>query len=447
MFYKSTYWCAINKYYTQSSLSILIKTLSILCLIISFSCESDEILDTKEPLAVTDEQEQTPTKPEDETSVDTEEEDTTGEEEEETTEGEEETTEEEGETPMDTTVETNEFQNAHEIIAAMGTGFNLGNTFDLNIQDTNPNNIYPIIDLYYAEGMRHVRIPVTWLDGFDGNTLADVNGHVNFSHSRFIQLQAIIDYAIAKGMYVVLNAHHEKPLFLNYDDSPAYNSLFTNLWTDIATHFKDYSQLLIFEVLNEPHGVFGHWGGSINPKSSNALQLTRKINQVGYTAIRETGGKNSYRTLMISTNARGSIYLIDDVYPVKTSLPGEGNDNHLAMHVHTYDPWAFCGQTGNNSAWPGENFFTTLIENAADDAQVLEIPLNIGEFGVGRQSNTAERNTDLVRNYYNLIRNSCLNNNIAPTVWDDRGWYGLIASNTGGQYMFTNTIVPAMMMP
>ncbi|MEO0046343.1 MAG: hypothetical protein RL705_1534 [Bacteroidota bacterium] len=339
---------------------------------------------------------------------------------------------------------TTTFVSATAVIDSMKTGFNLGNTFEYALQSTNPSSIYPIIDLYANAGLKHIRIPVTWMDGFNGNTLADANGNINFSHARFIQLKAVIDYAINKKMFVVLNAHHEHWLYDNYNGSAQYNTAFTNLWTGIANHFKDYSHLLIFEVLNEPQGVFGDWNGGASPSSSTALALTRQINQVGYDAIRATGGLNTNRVVMVSTNGMGNHSQLDEVYPSMASLPGGGSDRYLSFQVHTYDPWAFCGETGSNAAWPGSNAIANSIITVSNYAATLNVPVNYGEFGVGRNANAAERNTNIVRDYYRTIRLTCLSKKIAPTVWDDRGWFGLV--NTTGN-SFLNNIVPYMMSP
>lgn len=333
---------------------------------------------------------------------------------------------------------------AASVIDAMGTGFNLGNTFDNNLQSTNTASIYPIIDLYHNAGMRHVRIPVTWMDGFNGNTLADSNGNINFTHPRFLQLKSVIDYAINKKMFVVLNTHHEHWLNNNYDGSIEYNTPFTNLWSGIATHFKGYSQLLIFEVLNEPQGVFGDWIGGASPLNTVALALTRQINNVGYDAIRKTCGLNSNRVVMISTNGMGNHNQLDNVYPSIISLPGGGSDNYLAFHVHTYDPWAFCGQTGSNAAWTGSTSISNALMAVADYANSLNVPVNYGEFGVGRAENASERNTNIVREYYRTIRLTCLSKKMSPTVWDDRGWFGLVCPD-GNNFLYN--IVPNMMAP
>jgi aryl-phospho-beta-D-glucosidase BglC (GH1 family) len=336
------------------------------------------------------------------------------------------------------------FVSAAAVIDSMGTGFNLGNTFDYALQSTTPASIYPIIDLYANAGMRHVRIPVTWMDGFSGNTLANASGSINFSHARFIQLKAVIDYAINKRMFVVLNTHHEHWLNNNYNGTAQYNNAFANLWTGIATHFKDYSHLLIFEVLNEPHGVFGDWSGGASPSSSAALALTRQINKVGYDAIRATAGLNTNRVVMVSANGMGNHNQLDDVYPSIASIPGSGSDRYLSFHVHTYDPWAFCGQTGSNASWPGSTSITNSLRTVSTYAKTLNVPVNYGEFGVGRDANAAERNSNIVREYYRTMRLTCLSEKMSPTVWDDRGWFGLV--NSGGS-SFIHNIVPSMMAP
>lgn len=336
------------------------------------------------------------------------------------------------------------YASAAAVVDSMGTGFNLGNTFDLGLQNTNPASIYPIIDLYANAGMQHIRIPVTWMDGFAGNTLADANGNINFSHPRFIQLKTVIDYAISKGLFVVLNAHHERWLYRDYKGAGQYDNAFSNLWKGIATHFRDYPHLLIFEVLNEPHGVFGDWSGGASPTSSAALALTRQINKTGYDAIRSTGGLNASRVVMVSVNGMGNHNQLDDVYPSRPVLPGGGSDRYLALHVHNYDPWAFCGQTGSNAAYPGSEAIASPMRSTSNHAKTLNVPLNFGEFGVGRDANPSERDSDIVREYYRTMRLTCLSEKMAPTVWDDRGWFGLIDSN-GSRFLFD--IVPSMMAP
>lgn len=334
---------------------------------------------------------------------------------------------------------------AKEIMLDMGGGFNLGNVFDNGINASTPSTNKAIIDLYYNAGMRHVRIPTTWMDGFSSN-IADANGNINTIHPRFLQLKETIDYALSKKMYVVLNTHHEHWLKNNYDGSAAYDTKFAKLWTDIATFFKDYPKQLLFEVLNEPEGKLGQWsgGGYPTPMGSQQLEWTRQVNKVGYDAIRGTGANNITRVVMVAPNGQGNQGMIEEVYPTKVSLPGGGNDNYLAIQVHSYDPWAFCGQTGTLDAFSGNSTIENGIKKVGVHSLLLDVPVNYGEFGVGRQANTAERNTEIVRGYYKVFSSTCKAQKMSYTPWDDRGWFGLISGN-GTNYTFLNNIVPTMM--
>ncbi|MPT32819.1 MAG: glycoside hydrolase family 5 protein [Chryseobacterium sp.] len=333
---------------------------------------------------------------------------------------------------------------AKKIIADMGPGFNLGNTFDNGIHPTNFAAIKPVIDLYKNAGMKHIRIPTTWMDRF-ASTLADNNGNINVNHPRFLELKAVIDYALSKDLYVILNTHHESWLKDHYDGSEQYDTKFRTLWTGIASYFKDYPQKLIFEVLNEPEGNLGELDGNgpfPDPTDALALQYTRKVNQIGYDAIRATRGNNEKRLIMVGTNGQGNALYISNVYPSKSSLPGGGNDDYISIQVHTYSPWAFCGETGSNAAFPGTASFETGIQNVKAHSIKLNVPIHYGEFGVGRSSNTAERNTDLVRNYYRTMARTTLAQSMSYSVWDDRGWFALI-NPTGTS--FVNNIVPYML--
>lgn len=336
--------------------------------------------------------------------------------------------------------------NATQIIQNMQTGFNLGNTFDNGINPTNPETIKPIIDLYVNAGMKHIRIPITWMEGFNGDPLTDSLGNINFEHIRFLQLKEVINYSINKGLYVVINAHHEREFKEHYDDSPKYNAKFQTLWTGIANYFKDYPQELIFELLNEPEGAFGRSGRERGPTDSLALFLTRNVFKVGTEAIRTTGGLNNTRIIMIATNGMGNQEWIEEVYPSKETLPGGGADSCIAIQVHTYDPWSFCGQNGKNENYPGKEAIIDSIAKVAVHAQFLDVPVNYGEYGVGRADNREERNTDIVREYYQTVVQTTLEHNMSSTVWDDRGWFGLIEKNKiTNEWQFINNIVPQML--
>ncbi len=338
-----------------------------------------------------------------------------------------------------------EYPSAKEVVLNMSAGFNLGNTFDNGLNSTSFESIKPILDLYKGAGMKHVRIPVTWIDRFTGNHLADENGNVNYNHPRFLQLVQTVDYALSLDLYVVINTHHEHWLKDHYDGTAVFDTKFQTLWTGIATYFKEYPHKLIFEVLNEPEGTMGELDGNgpfPDPSDPTAIAYTRKVNLVGYDAIRATGGNNTSRIIMVGLNGQGNALNFPSVYPTTAAIPGAGNDPYLAIQVHSYNPWSFCGETGSNAAFPGTSVIERGIQDVSVHAVKLNVPVNYGEFGVGRSNNTAERNTDLVRGFYKTVADATLGQKMSYSVWDDRGWFGLV--NASGT-VFTFNIVPYML--
>lgn len=334
---------------------------------------------------------------------------------------------------------------AATVTIAMGLGFNLGNTFDLDQRPTEPALIRPVIDFYVAAGMKHVRIPITWWEGFGGDVLADPIGNVNFDHPRFGQLQEVIDYALHQGLYVVINAHHEREFKAHYNGTRIYDAAFSNLWTQIARYFSEYPPQLVFELLNEPEGAFGDTHAGSDPFGPQALEFTRQINRVGHRAIRATGGRNATRVIMVAPNRQGNQSMIEEVFPDQASLPGAGSDRYLVIQVHTYDPWSFCGQDGDNSAYPGAAEIKRALRAVAAHGHLLGVPINYGEFGVGRREDQSDRDSAVAREFYRTIGQTVLAEKMSATVWDDGGWFGLLERDATGHWQARHGLVPAML--
>lgn len=73
------------------------------------------------------------------------------------------------------------------------------------------------------------------------------------------------------------------------------------------------------------------------PKNLNNLQYVNKYAQDFVDAVRATGGNNLYRNLVVNTysgshtpNTLGQMVIPTDPC---------GNQNHIAVQVHSYDPW------------------------------------------------------------------------------------------------------------
>lgn len=303
--------------------------------------------------------------------------------------------------------------------AAMANGFNLGNTFERRQHPTTAASINATIDAYYNQGFRTLRLPVKWINaGFPDGDLASATGTVNRSHARLTALSAAIDYALGKGMYVVVNTHHDDWLF-NATWNTNQLTVHGNLWRGICDIYKDRDQRLFFEVMNEPHG-------SVN---ANA-EAVRAINQGAYDIIRKCGGKNATRVIIIDGQDWGSPASLGLTWPSVTQIPGGGNDPYVMGSIHYYSPMALTHAetaAGINTAW-------TTAGIQADFQRVStwangKLPIFVGEFGVNWDQYAHQINTNTI-NWYRTVASETRARGWAFTVWDDGGWFRVINRST-----------------
>lgn len=294
----------------------------------------------------------------------------------------------------------------------MTCGFNVGNTFETNQHPRTPTSVNAMIDAYYEQGYRMLRIPVRWLDADWGEgLLADPSGVVNRAHPRLASLTSIIDHALDRGMYVVVDAHHEDWLFTN-PWSDAQLTIFRSLWSDICSIFADQGYGLVFEVVNEPHGTL----------VSDAAAV-RALNQTAYDVIRGCGGHNAERIIVIDGDDWGSPASLRITWPSVSDIPGGGNDRYLMGSIHYYSPTALTHASdaaGINTAWTAESIRTSLDKTVvwADG----RLPIYVGELGVNWDQHAHQIN-DNVRGWYAAVASETRSRGWAFALWDDGGWF------------------------
>lgn len=216
------------------------------------------------------------------------------------------------------------------LIAEMGAGWNLGNTMDAEGGETgwgNPKTTKEMIDEVHNAGFNVLRLPTSWVDHMGSGPEFTVDSE------WMNRVEEIVGYAFANDMFVILNTHHEtnwiKPTTEGVEKCKAK---FEKLWTQIAEHFKDYGDHLIFEGLNEPRivGSANEWNGGTEEERESVNQL----NEIFVNTVRATGGNNATRTLLITTYA---------AQPVEKGIKALKipDDKHVAVSIHAYTPYNF----------------------------------------------------------------------------------------------------------
>jgi endoglucanase len=125
-----------------------------------------------------------------------------------------------------------------QIVEEMLVGWNLGNTLDADPNETawgNPQTTQGMIDAVRAAGFNTLRVPVTWMHHMDGPPGYTVD------EQWLDRVEEVTNYVLSTGMYAIVNTHHEEwvSLMPNADHDEITRQI-EQLWTQIATRFRDY---------------------------------------------------------------------------------------------------------------------------------------------------------------------------------------------------------------
>ncbi|HKO50407.1 MAG TPA: glycoside hydrolase family 5 protein [Polyangiaceae bacterium] len=296
--------------------------------------------------------------------------------------------------------------------AAMGKGVNLGQMFESTQHPPTLAAASAKIDAYYAKGFRNLRIPVTWTEATNGDTLVGdpAVGDVNRTHPRLLVIEQVVDYALSKpDLYVVLNVHHEVEL-----KTQSRAAVLERLWADIAEIFAQREHRLIFEILNEPHRM--------NSSAMPAADL-RNMTAKAYAKIRAI---DPARIVVIGGN---QWFAASEVPAVWSDLSGVGggDDPYVMATFHHYNPWTFCGdnQGTYDDAWTDAQIsepMETMLTWANSVGKGM--PVFIGEWGVGWGSRYDAFSCNNIRAWYQKLPTEFAAKRGIPTVvWDDGGWF------------------------
>ncbi|MBD5501134.1 MAG: glycoside hydrolase family 5 protein [Lachnospiraceae bacterium] len=232
----------------------------------------------------------------------------------------------------------------------------------------NPVTTKELIDAVIDEGFNVIRIPVSWND----HIFVSNDWDWEIEEGWLDRVQEIVDYAYDNGVYVILNTHHESWYETYYDKEERSAQILTAVWSQIAERFKDYDEHLIFEGLNEPRkiGTSVEWTGG----DQEGWDVVNHLNQVFIQTIRESGGNNPYRILMIpgyGANCWEGIKHIE--------VP---DDPKIIISVHAYEPYDFALNIQGRGTWNQDTSNIDTIMNSLDTLFLSKgIPVVIGEFG------------------------------------------------------------------
>ncbi len=316
-------------------------------------------------------------------------------------------------------------------------GFNLGGWFQGDSAGDIQNS-YTITDLeqMMALGIDHVRLPID-LYNMSGNGPWYV-----IDPLLLMYVDRVVDWAEELGLYILLDNHSHMTL----GEDPERRQRLIAVWQQMAEHFKDRSELVLYEIHNEPVGISAAEWGYIQRAAINAIRTI-----------------DSKHTLVVSPGEVGSYDYFDEL-PWYT-------DNNLLYTFHFYDPFIFTHQgtnwtspsmenvtgvpypydAGRMPSMPGQFVGTWLGQlwswyaAAGTPASLANrmripvrfrdnrrVPIHCGEFGVWQFGpDPAER-----AQWHADVRALLDADNIAWTMWGYRGGFGIFRKDSPGAFPY-----------
>lgn len=333
---------------------------------------------------------------------------------------------------------------------AMNPGWNLGNTFDSF--DTggdrgeeswgNPKVTKELIKEIKKQGFKSIRMPFT-------SVMRTGEAPDYKLDEKFLARYAeVVDWALDEGLYVMINLHHDSwnwAAGIGADwDNGASMERYKAIWIQLANYFKDYSDKVCFESLNEPQ----FWSGD----EVAQIEINDKVNQAFYDIVRNSGGANATRMLVLPTlNTNDSQARCDALYKMISNL----KDPNIIATFHYYGYWPFstniAGTTTMDETVVNEleaafnRVYETFVKNG--------IGVICGEYGLlGFDKTLSAVEHGEVLKYFEYINYYSKEMNIPLMLWDngqhmsrtkyewsDQSLYEIIKASWAGRSSYTET--------
>jgi aryl-phospho-beta-D-glucosidase BglC (GH1 family) len=274
-----------------------------------------------------------------------------------------------------------------DAVKQMGRGINLGNTLEPPTEGgwNNPAAQEYYFDDYKAAGFACIRVPVRWDEHTDKKPPYAVD------KAWMDRVEQVVDWGLKRDLFIIVNAHHDDWIKKGYAD-PGLRDRFDSIWRQISDRFKDKSQKLFFEILNEP---FGMTASQVDDLNARILGIIRK--------------NNPTRLVIYSGNEWTGIEHLS-----KAAIP---KDKYLIGTIHSYDPDSFAlkaqGKWGTDADKAAAK---AMFDKIAAWSKETGIPVLLGEFGT-----VAKCDHDSRMAFYTTFVQEALNHGLAFTVWDDGG--------------------------
>ena len=352
-------------------------------------------------------------------------------------------------------------QTPQELVTKMGRGLNLGNVLSAPVEG---NWAGAATEQYFIDvanaGFKNVRIPMdffgTRTSGSNAGYSTNANTSFTGTRSDYVvsstylnRIEQVIQWGLNQGLVIVLDFHGatlKSEFIYTFDSSEssythptsakraADLAKFYAIWEQIADRFKNYSDDLVFEVINEPY---------FHISASEMDEINKEVISI----IRNSGGINDKRKIIITGGTKNS-------YEAITTIGSQiiNNDDYLIATYHYYRPFQFTKSSDyrfNNNSW-GTNADKNTVDNEFDvvlnwaNGFTPPVAVFLGEFGADNAYGYSYQTGDLHKvtannspngtgyadggpdptsrvDFHAYVANAAIDRGFAFSAWDDGG--------------------------
>ncbi len=358
--------------------------------------------------------------------------------------------------------------NQSQIVEAMGAGWNLGNQLESVINGTphetnwgNPIISENLIKAVKNAGFRSIRVPVSYFNKIGSGSSYTIDS------AWLNRVQEVVDWCIKYDLYVIINIHGDGYttidggwLLCNGSDQTTIRNKYAACWKQIANKFKDYDHHLIFESMNE------EFDGTYGTPNRTYYSNINTLNQIFVDTVRQTGGNNAKRWLMlpgwntdIEFTAGDYGFVIPSDNYRSSSIPS--NEKRIMISVHYYAPYDFClVENGNHTQWGSTATDSSKVPGYCDESYLSYAfgllgskftsqgyPVVIGEYGAADKSQDDSQNAVCRADFAAKVCATAKKNGCVPIWWDNgvTGAYGLALFNRYTYEVTQQSIIDAIM--
>lgn len=305
-----------------------------------------------------------------------------------------------------------------DLAREMSPGWNLGNSMEAIGGETawgNARTTRQLIQAVKAAGFKSIRIPLAW------QQYIDAQGRIK--PEWLARVTEVVGWAREAGLIVMINIHWDGGWMQPTAKHQAeVNRRLALYWTQIAEHFKDHDEGLLFAGTNEV--MVDHDYSRPKPEY---VKAQNSFNQTFVTTVRATGGHNPRRHLIVQGFNTNIDHTLDFAV-----LPTDPTPGRLMMEVHFYDPYEFtlnnegqvwqwgCHATDPKATatWGGEAHVDKQFDRMKARFIDRGVPVILGEYGaVARPSQPGAARYRADWNAY--VTRAAHQRGIVPVYWDN----------------------------